>query len=62
MSACSPPVLWPHNLAPLALATLATPWQLEHTGLIVAARDGHEAVVRLLLEHKADVVAVDQVP
>ena len=31
------------------------------TGLLAAAQHGHEAVVRLLLEHKADPSAVNQV-
>ncbi len=31
------------------------------TGLIAAAQNGHEAMVRLLLEHKADPSAADQV-
>ena len=29
------------------------------TALILAARDGHEAVAKLLLDHRADVAAAD---
>ena len=36
-------------------------WQDGATPLIAAAQNGHEAVVRLLLEHKASVDAADQV-
>ena len=35
--------------------------QIGRTGSIMAAWNGHEAVVRLLLEHKADVNAADEV-
>jgi hypothetical protein len=36
-------------------------WQVGWTGLILAAQSGHEAVVRLLIEHKAEVNAAKQV-
>ena len=39
----------------------ASPWQSGFTGLIQAAQNGHEAVVRLLIEHKAKVDAKSQV-
>ena len=32
------------------------------TGLILAAQNGHEEVVRLLLEHGAEAKAADKVP
>ena len=35
--------------------------QSGRTGLIAASEKGHEAVVRLLIEHKARVNAADQV-
>ncbi len=54
------------NLPPLACsrALSSSPcrlWQDGGTGLFMAALDGHEAVVRLLLEHKASVDAAAQV-
>lgn len=36
-------------------------WQLRETPLIVAAADGHQAVVECLLEHGADVNALNEV-
>jgi ankyrin repeat protein len=38
------------------------PWQNGSTGLIIAAQNGHEAVVRLLIERKAEVNAAETVP
>jgi hypothetical protein len=38
------------------------PWQSKRSGLIDAAQNGHEAVVRLLIEHKAEIDAADTVP
>ncbi len=68
MSARSPPVRWPHTpapLTPLVVLTLpplhANPWQDGATGLITAAYSGQAAVVRLLIEHKAEVDAKSQV-
>ena len=40
----------------------APPCQDGTTGLYMAAQEGHEAVVRLLLEHRADANAATQVP
>ena len=58
-----PPSL-PHlsHTRPLSRPSLARPSQDGATGLIVAAQNGHTAVVRLLLEHKAEVNAIDKVP
>ena len=61
MSARSLPVLCPRTLAPLA-SYAAAALQRGYTGLMLAAESGHEAVVRLLLEHKAEVDAADEVP
>ena len=43
-------------------AGIARPWQDGVAGLYMAARIGHEAVVRLLIEHKAAVDAANKVP
>jgi hypothetical protein len=47
-----------------ALATHhgAWPWQEGVVSLYIAAQNNHEAVVRLLLEHKAEVDAKKKVP
>ena len=39
-----------------------TLWQTGGTGLHFSAMNGHEAAVLLLIEHKAEVNAADQVP
>jgi hypothetical protein len=38
------------------------PWQEGITSLYIAASNGHEAVVRLLLEQRAEIEAATQVP
>ncbi len=40
----------------------AAPRQDGFTGLMLASAAGHEAVARLLIEHKAEVDAADKVP
>ncbi len=51
----------PRDPAPASRPSSPRLWQDGGTGLFMAAQNGHEAVVRRLLEHKASVDAVDQV-
>ena len=44
------------------LPTLPLRWQTGITSLYWAAQKGHAAIVRLLLEHRAEVDAADEVP
>mmetsp|Transcript_54978 Transcript_54978/g.115050 ORF Transcript_54978/g.115050 Transcript_54978/m.115050 type:complete len:162 (+) Transcript_54978:801-1286(+) len=52
---------WPCNLTTLISATAAGAWQDWQTGLFLAVQNGREAVVQLLIEHKAEVDAANQV-
>ncbi len=54
--ACSP------RGGPLRPAVLRRCRQDGATGLVLAAQEGHEPVVRLLLRHKADPAVATQVP
>ena len=44
-----------------AVSSSSRPWQKGYTGLIMAAVKGNKAIVRLLLENKAEVNAATQV-